>query len=70
MTTLEQTYRTHEVAASLQVSTKTVLNLVRAGLVRPVKLPGGQYRWDAGDVAALKEALREPAVPAPRRRRT
>ena len=69
--TLEGTYTAEQVAESLQCSVWYVRDLVKQGVVVPLRLgahPTAPMRFTSQHVAGLKSFLTPPA-PAPRRRK-
>lgn len=69
-----QAYTTAEVAEAYNISTYTLLRLVKKGKASPMRLsdsPTAELRWTNQDLRDLEQALRPaaPAVPAGRRRR-
>jgi len=50
-------YTTQEVAELLQIHPVTLLNYVKKGFVKPIKLPSGHYRWSEKDIQQLLQQL-------------
>ncbi len=73
MTALDSTYTVADVATAMRCSEWMVRDLVKRGVVTPMRLGGAKtapMRFTAADVEQLKSALRPPPhVPERRRRR-
>lgn len=62
---MERAYRLRDVAAQLNLSTRTVRRYIAAGRLAATRLPSGHYRVSAQALAALAAdtALDAPSAP-------
>jgi excisionase family DNA binding protein len=64
MTTQERTYKLPEAAAILSVHPRTLKRWGRAGAIRLIALPGGQFRVPVEEVERLLTAPAQPDLVA------
>jgi excisionase family DNA binding protein len=57
----EQTFSTGQAAHRLGVNVRTIYRWEEAGLLHPIRLPGGQRRFFQREIAALLRKRRQDA---------